>query len=185
MAIKLNKAGEYIDYVHTFSGKKFRPLSPDPALIDIRDIAHALAMQARFGGFTETFYSVAEHSFRCSYIVPEADALSALLHDAGEAYLKDLPGPIKHARGMEAYREAEDNVMAAVNIAFQLPSPRPESVTVADHVMVHTEGRDLFPEGSHVTWLDESMALPERIEPMTWDEAERWFLWRFAQLWRK
>ena len=182
MAITQTKDGKPLDFIHTFTGKKFRPLAPELDAIDIRDIAHALAMQSRFGGMTRVFYSVAEHSVRVSLICPAKDALWGLLHDAAEAYLKDLPAPVKYGATMEPYREAEAALMASIAVKFGLPPGEPHSVKRADLILVHTEGRDLFPTGSHVTWLDEAMAQPRRINPLTWQGAEQWFLERYRQL---
>jgi len=174
-----------VDWIHTFTGKKFRPLTPDPELIDVRDVAHALATQSRFGGHTSKFYSVAEHSVRVSLICPGRDALWGLLHDASEAYLKDMASPIKYAPGVEFYLAAERALMAAVAVKFSLPANEPESVRRADAVMLHTEARDLFPPGSHVEWLNERMAQPNRISPLNWQAAEAWFLERFRFLERR
>ena len=74
----------------TFTGKMFDPLAPDPALIDIRDIAHALSFLCRANGHFKTFHSVAQHSLEC---FEEAKArglskrlqLACLLHDGSEA----------------------------------------------------------------------------------------------------
>lgn len=82
----------------THSGKLFDIFNPRPEDICIEDIAHALSMQCRFNGHTKQFYSVAEHSLNCARIAatldndPEAIWL-ALMHDAHEAYIGDLPGP--------------------------------------------------------------------------------------------
>jgi uncharacterized protein len=171
-----------IDWIHTFTGKKFRPLAPDPDLIDVRDIARGLSTQGRFGGHTRTYYSVAEHSVRVSLITPAKDSLWGLLHDASEAYLKDMASPIKYAPGLEFYLEAEARLMAAVAVRFGLPAVEPHSVKRADAILLHTEARDLFPSGSHVEWLDEGMAQPRRINPLEWRAAEQWFLERFRTL---
>lgn len=102
-------------WIQTFLGKPFWPLSPRPEDIDIRDIAHALAMTCRFTGHSQKFYSVAEHSVRVSRIVPAQFALHGLLHDASEAYLCDLSRPIKHGSTLGAeYCRIEDNLMQAV-----------------------------------------------------------------------
>lgn len=182
MGITTTKDGQNLDFIHTYTGKKFRPLTPDVEAIEIRDIAHALAMSARFGGMTRTFYSVAEHSVRVSLITPPKDALWGLLHDAAEAYLKDIPQPVKHQPAAEFYREAEATLQVAVAMRFGLPVTEPASVKRADLVMVHTEGRDLFPEGAHVAWLDPGMAQPSRLSPLDWRGAEQWFLERFRAL---
>lgn len=185
MAITKTKDGKPLDFIHTFTGKKFRPLTPDAESIDIRDIAHALAMQPRFGGMTARFYSVAEHSVRVSMICAQADAMHGLLHDASEAYLKDLPAPVKYGEAAKAYREAEAALQVAIYTRFGLSTKEPASVKRADLVMVHTEGRDLFPQGAHVTWLDERQAQPNTLRPLDWRPAEAWFLERFRQLERR
>jgi 5'-deoxynucleotidase YfbR-like HD superfamily hydrolase len=82
-------------FITTYTGKKFHYLSPTPEEIDIKDIAHALSLTCRFGGHCRSFYSVAEHSVRVAAEVPASSALFALLHDAAEAYLPDIPSPMK------------------------------------------------------------------------------------------
>ena len=84
----------------THSKKMFDPLHPKAELIDIEDIAHALAMLCRANGHFKTFYSVCQHSINC---MREAAArgysnkvqLGCLLHDASEAYLSDVTRPVK------------------------------------------------------------------------------------------
>ena len=167
------------DDIRTYSGKVFRPLDPDPALINIRDIAHALSMEARWNGHTRVFYGVAEHSVRVSLIVPAKDALYGLLHDASEAYLKDIPSP---SESFGFYREIEARLMAAVAVAFGLPAVIPASVHRADKIMLHTEARDLFPASTHEDWIDLSFTQPRRINPLGWQASETWFLERFRAL---
>lgn len=53
----------------TATGKWFDVLNPDPALIDLADIACALSKLCRFGGHCREFYSVAEHSILVSRLV--------------------------------------------------------------------------------------------------------------------
>ena len=86
----------------TATGKKFWPLDPDPADVDLRDIAHALSLLCRFNGHVPFHYSVAQHSVLCadvaahhSYAKYPGFVLSVLLHDAHEAYLADVPRPVK------------------------------------------------------------------------------------------
>jgi hypothetical protein len=71
----------------TSTGKWFDVLNPDPALIDLQDIAGALSNLCRYGGHCDRFYSVAEHSILVSRLVRERTGenslagLWALLHD--------------------------------------------------------------------------------------------------------
>jgi hypothetical protein len=169
------------DYIHTFTGKTIRPFAPDVEKIDIRDIAHALALTNRWRGHTRVAMSVAEHSVRVSMICPARDALWGLLHDASEAYLGDIPRPIKS----EADKAAEAVMQVAIAERFGLTLPIPASVHRADTVLLHTEARDLFPRPIQDEWRDERLAQPGRLNPLTWQAAEAWFLERYRRLERQ
>ena len=88
--------------IKTWSGMMLDPTDPDPSQIRIDDIAHALSNICRYGGHIPEFYSVAEHSIYVMLrvwsmgITDHRVLLMALLHDAEEAYLGDMPSPIKH-----------------------------------------------------------------------------------------
>lgn len=137
------KAAQLARYFRTFTGLRVHPLAPSPDEIDVDDIAHSLAHQCRFLGHTDGFYSVAQHSVLVSEFVPEADALWGLLHDAAEAYLGDLPAPIKRTPDMRVYRAAEGRLLAAVAAKFGLAPTLPASVVEADRIVLATEFRDV------------------------------------------
>lgn len=107
--------------ITTYTGKRFDVMDPDPELIDIRDVAHSLSLQCRGNGHVETFYSVAQH---CIYCCREAAArgygrrlaLACLLHDASEAYMCDIPRPIKNF--IEGYRVREERLLDIIYIKF-------------------------------------------------------------------
>lgn len=131
--------------IPTSLGNAVNPLVLMPRDIDILDIAHHLSMLCRWVGATREFYSVAEHSIRVSYAVPQADALWGLLHDAPEAYLGDfsrplLSDPILGAR----YRELHTAAMAAIGEAFGLSPRKPASVQHADDLEAASECRALW-----------------------------------------
>jgi hypothetical protein len=104
--------------MQTFSGIAFDLDPPNPDSVRLIDIAHGLAHQCRFAGQCAKFYSIAQHSVLVSRIVAKAIAampadrltpaekascaLSALLHDAGEAYTCDVPNPVKIVQGERA-----------------------------------------------------------------------------------
>src|SRR6266540_4351103 len=121
-------------YIQTVSGRRFNPLDPDPEQIDIGDIALALSHQCRFGGHCRVFYSVAQHSCVAADLVAERggsteDVLWALLHDATEAYLVDLPHPLKHRSELgRLYRAAEAAVQDAVCRRFELALEPPPAL---------------------------------------------------------
>ena len=168
-------------FIGTFSGLRFWPLDPDPAKILIDDIAHALAHQCRFGGHASKFYSVAEHSVHVSRLCPTQDALWGLLHDASEAYLVDLPRPLKLLPQFAPYREAERRLQRAVATRFGLPPDQPASVTEADDTMLRIEAQSLL--GSMAVEIIRDTRPPFEItDPFLPVEAERLFLARFKEL---
>ncbi len=174
------------DWILTFTGVEFWPIDPRPDEIRIEDIAHALSMQCRFSGHCSQFYSVAEHSLRVAELVPEKDKLYALLHDASEAYLVDLPRPIKRHTAIGAhYRIAEESLMAAISWKFGLP-PEPFTVGAADKAMLCIEARDLLPNNSWWEKWSGFLKGTERPIGKTMDprEAESDFLKLFERLTR-
>ncbi len=166
--------------IRTYTGELFDFVHPELHPISIIDIAQSLSLLCRFAGHSKVFYSVAEHSVRVSYLVPPEHALWGLMHDAGEAYCVDVPRPLKHMAGMEAYRAHEKRVMAAICSWFHMDATEPPEVKLADNIMLVTEQRDLLknshPDFAHVTPLDET------IEPWTSRKAEHRFLSRFYEL---
>ena len=149
--------------------------------------AHALSQQCRFSGHTIVPYSVAEHSVRVSELLDREGAsrivqLWGLLHDASEAYLVDIPSPLKHTPAFDGYRIAEAWLMVAVCKRFGLPFHEPEEVRKADAVLLATEARDLMayrPE--HWAGLTER-PLPGIIKPWQPESAKREFLARYEEL---
>ncbi len=85
-----------MSFIQTLSGKHFNYLDIQQDAIEIEDIATALSHICRFAGHLPEFYSVGQHSVLSSLLVPQEFALEALLHDAAEAYLQDIPAPLKH-----------------------------------------------------------------------------------------
>lgn len=127
--------------IRTFTGRAVDPLNLRPEDIDIRDIAHALAMQPRFAGHCRIFYPVASHCIWVSNQLPPELKLFGLLHDASEAYLLDIPTPVKSR--IPGYQDAEKQAMQAVAQAFGLPESfwyHPE-VKAADKAALQYEWR--------------------------------------------
>jgi hypothetical protein len=124
-------------YLQTFSGREFNILSPTPEQISIIDIAHALAHSCRYGGQCLRFYSVAEHSVHIFNLVKQENKLAGLMHDASEAYLVDIPRPIKPF--LKNYKELEDRVMIAVSSKFKFEYPMPDEVKFFDNAMLTDE----------------------------------------------
>jgi len=132
------------------SGKVIDLVAPDPALINIEDIALSLSRICRFGSQIRPnrFYSVAEHSVHVSYRVAPEAALPALLHDATEAYLGDVVRPLKAI--LPTYRAIEENFAAAIDTAFGIDSRRYRHVIrKADIDMGIIEAHRLMPKDDY------------------------------------
>lgn len=172
------------DWIQTFTGKQFWPLDARVEDVDIEDIAHALANQCRFAGHCKFHYSVAQHSVYVSRFCSPQNALCGLLHDGTEAYLVDLPRPIKKLPAFAAYSEAEANLAIVVCDAFGLPHKEPDDVHEADMRICATEVRDVMTR-SNALWLQK---MPEPYElvitSMTTQEAKQAFLLRYKELTR-
>lgn len=174
----------------TFTGKQFFLLEPVIEDIDIRDIAHSLALQCRWTGHSKFHYSVGQHSYYCSLIVPKKDALYALLHDSAETYLSDISRPLKHHTQVGvAYMLQERLIQNAIKQRFDLPSKEPKSIHIADNQMLYAE-RDQLMTGWQ-GWWNEDLEMhknfgPANITIKPWSPAyaEKMFLKRFKKLYR-
>ena len=167
------------DWMQTATGRQFWPLDPRPEEICIGDIAHSLAHQCRFAGHCRQFYSVAQHSVLVSQAVPAEYALWGLLHDASEAYLVDVPRPVKPY--LAGYRDAEDTVMRVVCLAFGLPEEMPTEVKNADDAILADEAAQLMAPPP-VSWNFRHPPLGLLIRPLLPVAARVQFLARFAEL---
>lgn len=132
-------------YITTFSGVHFYPTKPDPDGIRIEDIAHSLSMQCRANGHYRKFYSVADHSIDCAR---EAEArglggdmvLFCLLHDAAEAYISDIPRPVK--RELCGIDETESRLEELIykKLAGRLPNAaETKEIRAIDDAMLYHE----------------------------------------------
>ena len=151
-------------WMQTYSGHAFVIANPTPDQIFLEDIAQALSNQCRFAGHCLKYYSVAEHSVHVCNRVQELldiegvtegqrQALAmALLHDAAEAYLLDMPRPIKYEEGMEFYRELHKKTMKVILEKFGLLKPDVTIITLdvvgairqADNEMLATEAEQIM-----------------------------------------
>lgn len=175
-------------FIQTVSGRRINPFAPDLTAIDIGDIAHALGNQCRFGGHCLRFCSVAQHSCVVSDVTASrgADpptALWALLHDAAEAYLGDVPHPVKHHSELgRIYREAEHGVQEAILRRFGLPLTAPPPVAEVDRAVLAAERQALMSDAWDWPELEGVRAAEVAIEPWPPNEAAREFLERYDRL---
>jgi uncharacterized protein len=134
------------DWIQGFTGRRYYPADPRPGDFDILDIAHSNAMICRYTGHCSRHYSVAEHEIIVSRMVPEADALAGLLHDASECIVNDLSRPLKRTLGKQNPIFAfEHRVQQAIFTQFGINPEIPESVHHADIQICVLEKRVLMP----------------------------------------
>lgn len=175
-------------WIQTVSGRRVDPFAPDPGEIDLDDIAQALSNQCRFGGHCRVFYSVAQHSCLVADLVAAGggdtvEQLWALLHDAPEAYLVDLPHPLKHRSELgRVYREAEALLQEAICRRFDLPPEPPASLKQIDRAALATERREFAKVAWHWPELEGAEPLDLGIEPWSPARAADEFRKRFAAL---
>lgn len=135
-----NIEGLYVggNYIRTFTGKYIDVFRPGLGAIDIVDIAHALSYTPRFRGHLNSFYSVAAHSIMCALeFTDKRKRIEALLHDASEAYIADIPSPIK--KGLRDYTELEDKLMKKISDKFKFDYPLSIEVKEVDKQMLEYE----------------------------------------------
>lgn len=98
--------------LQTYGGRFIWPLEPYADEIDIASVAHGLACETRYGNQSPYPLPVAWHSVALSHVVPVKYAQAALIHDAAEAYLKDVPRPIRRQEPFKTmYGDIEERLL--------------------------------------------------------------------------
>ncbi len=149
-------------WIQTYSGRQFWPLEPRAEDVCLDDIAHPLAHQCRYAGHCGRFYSVAEHCvLMTNWLWDRGHAApvlrAALLHDAAEAYLTDLPRPIKHA--VPAFGLVEGRLLPVIFAGLGVDWPNSDAWAIVK-------------EADDRILLDERAALMT-TPPLPWGPIER------------
>ena len=123
----------------------FWPLDARPEEIKATDIGRGLANECRYGNQAPYFYSVAAHCVALTYVVPPHLQKWALVHDAAESYLSDIPRVMKQMPIFDLYRETEDALLKVIAGALGMEDVNePAELKPYDHLMSHTEMLVLF-----------------------------------------
>ena len=188
--------GHYWDYKH-----------PDAGCMDIESVATALSNTCRFTGLIETFYSVAQHCWLASYIVPRPLALLALCHEPEEPVTGDLNKPFKvlidemtSGQFGQFVKRQERPILRKV-FGLDPDFPKPPEIKRADLRLLATEKRDFGPKRRAVAWdargfacewepmpedfwtgLEHVQPLPQPLVAWTPSQARAAFLHRFVEL---
>jgi hypothetical protein len=172
----------YGDWIGTYTGRQFWPLDPRPDEVCIEDIAHALSQICRFNGHCKRFYSVAEHSLNVETVLKSngyALRLYALLHDAAEAYVCDIPRPMKSC--LRGYKGIEEANLQAIYRAFNLSGPNAHEkkmIKLADNYILAIEARELMNNIDNWTL----MRVDSGVSLGTWGNVEKDYVDVFASL---
>lgn len=162
-------------WIQTYTGGIFHPLDPRPEELRIADISAALAKTCRYSGHCTKFYSVAEHSVLMAGIAPAHLKFTALMHDASEAYLADIPRPIKpHLPG---YYEMEDRLMRVISTRYGFEWPLPPEVKQLDNCML-TDEREQNMAPPPKPWDVYEQVEPVGVKLKFWTPAEA--SWHFT-----
>jgi len=130
-------------FVDTWRGHRVDLSKPDPATINLDDIAWSLSSQPRFNGHTMggCSYSVAQHSIWTAWYMQTqlhqqpTIVLQALLHDAHEAYIGDIPTPVKWLPGVcDTINPIAERLQSAIHSALKIPPPEGAAVQLISHV---------------------------------------------------
>jgi len=143
-----------------------------PDTIDIPSIAVALSRHPRYCGLldTDAEWQVAQHSYFVAALrwkrwlggvgeMPTAEAcLLDLLHDGHEAYLCDLPSPVK--RLLPEYEALCRVVQRAIDSRAEVRRPEEDpSGKELDDLACYMEWLEFVPEG----WVEYSGRLPSTV----------------------
>lgn len=184
--IESDKPADFGSWIQTVSGKKFDALAPEPGMVDILDVAHALSKLCRYNGHVREFYSVAQHSSLGSLALRdlgyiESVQLQFLLHDGSEYVLADIPRPFK--KYLKNYYEIEAGIQRVILRKYGLPEELLPEVVDMDNRMLRTEAEQLFDFEPLDDWhLDCGDPVPIEIHPLSPPEAQHQFLSIFQDL---
>lgn len=183
----------------TSSGGLISILAPKLDQIRFLDIATGLSNTCRYGGQLRDrlFLSVAEHSLLMTHKAVDTgvarsmeDALKVLLHDASEAYIGDLPTPLK--RLLPDFSVIEKRLQSVIEDSFGLNANnvqitradvkkldnriRLDEIEMAINDPAKTYGLervwgldpDLQPLGADVRCLDRADAFEQFVDTFIW-----------------
>jgi hypothetical protein len=129
--IERNPAARNWGYIYSYSGRRVGP-AEDQESPSIQDIAVSLGRICRYAGGCVRFFPVLLHSFVVADLVEQDAKIYALLHDATESIVGDIPRGFK----TDEIADVEDLMFEKILRAQQLPLPTAEqwmSVKYADN----------------------------------------------------
>lgn len=172
-----------VAWIETYTGRAFWPLEPKVEALSVIDIAHALSNQCRYSGHVRFFYSVAQH---CCLLADHVannggsalDALQILMHDSPEAYLVDVPRPVKQF--MPQYRVWDHGINECIREWMGWKGiPIPSFQDDLDSRIIVDERAALMPNSGN-DWGHRLEPVGVTIQPWLPVSAKRQFLMQYA-----
>jgi hypothetical protein len=182
----------------TVSDRRIDLSAPDPADVDVQDIACALGNLCRFTGQVRDFYSVAQHACTVARLLPRTLRYAGLHHDDSEAYLNDMTRHLKHSPALEGFRYFEAIWTAAIEEALGItlvPEDRQVIKAADDVVAVYEQFVIRYRRTWDLAFIDQALDegfiserapkallkelahhLPRHHQAWAPREAEHWFL---------
>lgn len=118
------------------SGRYFDLDNLERNIVIPHDVAYSLAHINRFTGHLGP-YTVAQHSYMVSTLVPPEHAYDALMHEAAEVVLNDLSSPVKDM--LPCYKALEKRLEEEFFRPYFGVRFGSSLVKRADHIMLATE----------------------------------------------
>lgn len=161
-------------WIHTNSGRRFEYYNTTPESISLKDINHCLSRIVRFGGHTDGTRTVADHCCNLAHIMSGYCAtnkigrkkrlelvLQALIHDAAEAYIGDIPSPLKGLLG-SLVKDMEHGIEEVICKKYKIPFPYNPILKQYDIAIGVAEANKFFDNGIPADWdTREIIYIPE------------------------
>jgi 5'-deoxynucleotidase YfbR-like HD superfamily hydrolase len=154
------------------SGNYYDFEDPEGSNPSVEDMVYGLAFTCRGRGQLisrrtgrRVFYSVADHCEIMSRIVPPHLAYDALMHEAGEVFTGDAPGPLKSIA--VDFKAVEKACETAEHRRLNVTMSDKTAIKKYDLVMLATERRDLM------NWNGERWPILDGVEPLGFEIVPR------------
>jgi len=182
--------------IQTRSGILVSPLKFKREFVRVSDIIHSLCNKVRFTGHPREFYSVGQHSTLVSLVAGQlalAEGMSdeevllherwGEVHDGDEAYLPDIPSPLKVLPEFAFLKEAGLRIRNDIMDVLGLPREEPPLVKKADRILLVTEKRDLMVDLGIDTFGTYGVRpMITHINPLPPSKAKKQMIERYIQL---
>ena len=138
-------------------------LKPEASTIHLLDISWGLSGINRYSAMFPRHYSVGLHSLHVAALLPKRLRLEALLHDAAEAYLGDVPAPVKQL--LSEYMALESSMEFVISAKFRLTEDNADWVAVK-HADIETRFNEMASMCPHHPRLPANWDPTAHIQPL-------------------